>query len=127
MKPDTDAKVLKAKLSVNRTGPYKVLAVGPCSSADTPGGSPLGAKLLYVGVLAAKREIYQSNGKRFLAPGYDCLSRAPVGPADTATPCFPTGPTFGAQATTVCGGSGKSPRPCRRVGYTWFDFRRTRD
>ena len=47
-KPDTDAKVLKAKLSLNRTGPYKVLAVGPCSSADTPDGSPLGAKLLYL-------------------------------------------------------------------------------
>ena len=47
-KPDTDAKVLKAKLSLNWTGPYKVLAVGPCSSADTPDGSPLGVKLLYL-------------------------------------------------------------------------------
>ena len=45
-KPDTDAKVLKDKLALNWTGPYKVLAVGPCSSADTPFGSPLGAKLL---------------------------------------------------------------------------------
>ena len=45
--PDTGAKVLKAKLPLNWTDPYKVLAVDPCSSADTPDGSPLGAKLLY--------------------------------------------------------------------------------
>ena len=45
-KPDKDAKVLKAKISLNWTGPYKVLAVGPCCSADTPDGSPLGTKLL---------------------------------------------------------------------------------
>ena len=30
-KTDTDAKVLKAKLSLNWTGLYKVLAVGPCT------------------------------------------------------------------------------------------------
>ena len=46
-KTDLDAKVLKAKLLLNWTGPYKVLAVGLCSSADTPGGSPPGAKLLH--------------------------------------------------------------------------------
>ena len=45
-KTDTDAKILKIELSLNWTGPYKVLAVGPCSSADTPDGCPLGAKLL---------------------------------------------------------------------------------
>ena len=44
--PHTDAKVLKAKLALNWTGPYKVLAVGPCSSAETPDGSPLGDNLL---------------------------------------------------------------------------------
>ena len=38
-KMDADAKVLKAKLSLNWTGPYKVLAVGPCTPADTPDGS----------------------------------------------------------------------------------------
>ena len=38
-KPDTGARVLKAKL--NWTSPYKILAVGPCSSADSPNGSPL--------------------------------------------------------------------------------------
>ena len=47
VKANTDAKALKAKLALNRTGPYKVLAVGPCSSADTPDGSPLGDNLLY--------------------------------------------------------------------------------
>ena len=41
-KTDTDAKVLKAKLSLNWKGPYKVLAVGSCTPADTPDGSPLG-------------------------------------------------------------------------------------
>ena len=45
---DTDAKVLKANLSLDRNGPYKVLVVGPCTPADTPDGSPLGAKLLYL-------------------------------------------------------------------------------
>ena len=51
-KTDTDAKVLKAKLSLNWTGPYKVLAVGPCTPADAPDGSPLGAKLLYLDLLS---------------------------------------------------------------------------
>ena len=48
VKVDTDAKVLKAKLALNRTGPYKVLAVGSCSTAETPDGSPLGRNLLYL-------------------------------------------------------------------------------
>ena len=47
-KTDTDAKVLKAKLSINWTGPYKVLAVGPYTPADTPDDSTLGDKLLYL-------------------------------------------------------------------------------
>ena len=41
-KTDTDAKFLKAKLSLNWTGPYKVLVVGPRTPADTPDGSRLG-------------------------------------------------------------------------------------
>ena len=45
---DTGGKVLKAKLSLNWPGPYEVLAVGPCTPADTPDGSRLGAKLLYL-------------------------------------------------------------------------------
>ena len=48
VKANTDAKVLKAKLALNWTVPYKVLAVGPCSSAETPDGSPLGDNLLYL-------------------------------------------------------------------------------
>ena len=46
-KADTDPNVLKAKLSLNWTGPYKVLAVGPCNPACTPDGSSVGATLLY--------------------------------------------------------------------------------
>ena len=48
VKANTDAKVLKAKLALHWTGPYNVLAIGPCSSADTPGGSPLGDNLFYL-------------------------------------------------------------------------------
>ena len=51
MKANTDAKVLKAKLALNWTGHHKVLAVGPCSSADTPDGSPLGDNL-YLNLLS---------------------------------------------------------------------------
>ena len=47
-KTDTDVKVPNAKLSLNWTAPYKVLAVGPCTPADTPDGSPLGAELVYL-------------------------------------------------------------------------------
>ena len=54
-KTDTDAKVLEAKLSLNWTVPYKVLAVGPCTPAETPDGSSLGAKLLYLDVPYARR------------------------------------------------------------------------
>ena len=48
VKTDTDTKVRKAKLSINWTGLYKVLAVGPCTPPDARGGSPLGDKLLYL-------------------------------------------------------------------------------
>ena len=48
VKANTDAKVLKAKLALNWTGPYKILAVGPCFAAETPDGSPLGRNLLYL-------------------------------------------------------------------------------
>ena len=56
VKANTDAKVLKAKLTLNWRGPYRVLAVGPCSSGDppdgspTPDGSPLGDNILYLGL-----------------------------------------------------------------------------
>ncbi len=42
----TDDKVLKAKLSLLWTGPFKILAVGP--SPKAPDGSPLAANLLYL-------------------------------------------------------------------------------
>ena len=48
LKTNMDAKVFKAKLTLNWTGPHKVLAVGPCSSADAPDGSSLGNNLLYL-------------------------------------------------------------------------------
>ena len=48
VKANTDAKVLKAKLALNWTGPYKIMAVGPCSAAETPEGSLLGSNLLYL-------------------------------------------------------------------------------
>ena len=48
VKANTDAKVLKAKLALHWTGPYKILAVGPCSAAKTPDGSPPGRNLLYL-------------------------------------------------------------------------------
>ena len=41
-------KVLKTKLALCWTGPYKILAVGPCACSDTPDGFPLGNKLLYL-------------------------------------------------------------------------------
>ena len=43
-----DNKVLKEKLSLNWAGPFKILAVGPASAANTPDGRPLGDKLLYL-------------------------------------------------------------------------------
>ena len=47
-KTDTDAKIVTPKLLINWTGPYQVLAVGPCTPDDTPDGCPLGDKLLYL-------------------------------------------------------------------------------
>ena len=48
MKANTNAEVLKAKLALNWTNPYKVLAIDPCSATETPDGSPLGRNLLYL-------------------------------------------------------------------------------
>ena len=50
VKTNTDAEVLKAKLALNWTGLYKVLAGGPCSAAETPDGSPLGSNVLYLDI-----------------------------------------------------------------------------
>ena len=64
MKANTDAKVLKAKLALNWTGPYKILAVGPCSAAEIPDGSPLGSSLLY---LDLPFDLPGSNARRRVA------------------------------------------------------------
>ena len=48
VKANTDAKILKDKLELNWTGPYKILAVSPCSGAETPNGSPLGSNLIHL-------------------------------------------------------------------------------
>ena len=39
---------LEDKLALNWTGRYKILAVGLCSAAEIPDGSPLGSNLLYL-------------------------------------------------------------------------------
>ena len=41
-------KVLKEKLSLNCTGLFKIVAVGPSPAATQPDGRPLGDKLLYL-------------------------------------------------------------------------------
>ena len=51
LRENADYKVLKEELSLNWTGPFKTLDVGPCSAADTPDGHPLGDKLLYLDLL----------------------------------------------------------------------------
>ena len=48
-KAGTDAKVLKAKLSLNWTGPFKILVFdSSLAEVITPDGRPLAAKLLYL-------------------------------------------------------------------------------
>ena len=43
-----DNKILNKKFSLNWTGPFKIIAVGPSSAADTPDGRALGDKVLYL-------------------------------------------------------------------------------
>ena len=64
MKANTDATVLKAKLALNWTDPYKILSVGPCSAAETPDGSPLGINLLF---LDLPSDLPGSNARRCVA------------------------------------------------------------
>ena len=64
VKANTDANTLQAKLALNWTGPYKVLAIGPCFSADTTDGSPLGDNLLYLDIPS---ELPGSNARRRVA------------------------------------------------------------
>ena len=71
MKAKTDAKAIKAKLALNWTVPYKILAVGPCSAAETPDGSPLGSNLLFLDLPPD-------------LPGSDALRRAAI---ERCKPC----------------------------------------
>ena len=48
LRKGADNKVLKEKLSLNWTGPLKIIVVGLSSAADTPDGRPRGDKLLYL-------------------------------------------------------------------------------
>ena len=48
MRKGAGNKVLKEKLSLYWTGPFKIPAVGPAQAADTPDGRHLGDKLLYL-------------------------------------------------------------------------------
>ena len=48
LRKGADNKILKEKLSLNWTGPFKIIAVGPAPAVDTPDGRPLGDKLLYL-------------------------------------------------------------------------------
>ncbi len=48
VRKDTDATVLKTKLSLNWNGPFKILAVGPAAACDTPDNRPLHDKLLFL-------------------------------------------------------------------------------
>ena len=48
VKAKTDAKVREAKLALSWTAPYEIVAVRPCSAAETPDGSPLESNLLYL-------------------------------------------------------------------------------
>ena len=43
-----DAKVLKTKFSLNWTGPFKILAIGPSPAEATPDSRTLAAKLIYL-------------------------------------------------------------------------------
>ena len=54
-----DERALKSKLSLNWTGPFKVLRVGPAPSA--PDGKPVGDKLLYLDLPSGLRGV---NAKR---------------------------------------------------------------
>ena len=49
-KASTDAKVLRAKIALNGTGSYKIPTVRPCPSGSAPDDSPVGEKLLYLGL-----------------------------------------------------------------------------
>ena len=110
-KKETDAGVLKAKLALNWTGPYKILAVGPCTAAASPDGRPLGDKLVFLDLSPdlpgpdAKRRVSVVRCKpclnphdttdmpRYLPAGYDCVSSARYSRHFSAFP-LPSGAHF---------------------------------
>ena len=70
-KTDTDAKVPKAKLSLNWTGPYKVLAVGPCP--------PLTPRTAHLWATSPSIRIYPPTCQvRTLAGAFRCIAASPV-------------------------------------------------
>ena len=113
---------------MNEKWAFSSLPTKFCATAPAPRTRTAIPTALYrrMQIGTAQREIFRSDGERFLAPGYGCVSHAD-GLADTATSCFPTGPTSGTRATTVCGVSGKSARLRPRMEYIWFDFWTTRE
>ena len=118
LQKSADIKVLKEKLSLNWTEPFKILAVGPSSATDTPDGRPLGDKLLYLDLPsnlpgpAAKPRVTVARYKPFANP-YD---------ADDIPLHLPAGLTRGstiteAGYTTISspGRSSKQPLPGMRL------------
>ena len=75
----TESKALKAKLSLNWTGPFKMLAVDPAAAKSTPDGRSLTAELLHLDL--------HSN-----MPGADAPCLVSVAASLARTPT--TAPTF---------------------------------
>ena len=48
LRKGADKKNLQEKLSLNWTGPFKIVAVGPSPAANQSDGRPLGDKLLHL-------------------------------------------------------------------------------
>ena len=87
LRKGTDNKVLKDKLSLNSTGPFKIITAGPSSAADTFDGRSLGDRLLDIrppsnlSGLAAKNRVTVARCKPCANP-YDAdgiLRHLPVG------------------------------------------------
>ena len=76
LRKGVDNKALGEKLSLNWTGPFKIVAVGPSAAATQPDGRPLGDKLLYLDLPsdlsgpAAKPRVTMARCKPYANP-YD--------------------------------------------------------
>ena len=64
VKANTDSNVLKVTLTLDWTGPYKILAVSPRSTAETPDGSSFEGNLLY---LDLPSDLPRSDARRRVA------------------------------------------------------------